>query len=224
MLLRNVFTKTVRDLRWPTFWVSLGCGAMTGYFAILFPTHSKLFDLNSMLEEDGAGGETAGGEHGRCQHSHRLPSHRTVLDDPALRSGCIRSRNGQRFHGGRGIARHHRHTSVISRVAPPCRPGATRSVPSWTAWGRSSRSHSSANTWGDDPLRNGLNMGDAAVLAAVAALFLALAVVAFERRDLAARRCKFPGSSISSGFRTLPATAPQPATAYKATRPPPKRH
>jgi hypothetical protein len=30
MLLRNVFTKTVRDLRWPTFWVALGMGAMTG--------------------------------------------------------------------------------------------------------------------------------------------------------------------------------------------------
>ncbi len=39
---------------------------------------------------------------------------------------------------------------------------------------------------GDDPLRNGLNLGDAAVLAGVAAIFLALAVVAFERRDLAA--------------------------------------
>jgi ABC-2 type transport system permease protein len=39
---------------------------------------------------------------------------------------------------------------------------------------------------GDDPLRNGLNLGDAAVLAAVAVVFLAVAVVAFERRDLAA--------------------------------------
>ena len=32
MLLHNVFTKTFRDLRWPTFWVALGMGAMTGYF------------------------------------------------------------------------------------------------------------------------------------------------------------------------------------------------
>ena len=39
---------------------------------------------------------------------------------------------------------------------------------------------------GGDPLRNGLSPGDAAVLAVVAALFLALAVIAFERRDLAA--------------------------------------
>ena len=39
MLLRNVFTKTVRDLRWPTFWIALGMGAMTAYFAILFHTY-----------------------------------------------------------------------------------------------------------------------------------------------------------------------------------------
>jgi ABC-2 type transport system permease protein len=39
---------------------------------------------------------------------------------------------------------------------------------------------------GGDPLRYGLNPGDAAVLAAVAAFFLVLAVIAFERRDLAA--------------------------------------
>jgi ABC-2 type transport system permease protein len=39
---------------------------------------------------------------------------------------------------------------------------------------------------GGDPLRNGLSFPDAAVLAAVAAIFLALSVVAFERRDLAA--------------------------------------
>jgi len=51
MLLRNVFTKTIRDLRWPTFWVSLGCGAMTAYFATLFPTYSKLFDMNALLEK-----------------------------------------------------------------------------------------------------------------------------------------------------------------------------
>jgi ABC-2 type transport system permease protein len=38
---------------------------------------------------------------------------------------------------------------------------------------------------GGDPLRFGLNLGDAAVLAGVAAVFLALAVVAFDRRDLA---------------------------------------
>ena len=55
MLLRNVFTKTIRDLRWPTFWVSLGCGAMTAYFAILFPTYSKIVDLESLLKKMGPG-------------------------------------------------------------------------------------------------------------------------------------------------------------------------
>jgi ABC-2 type transport system permease protein len=53
MLLRNVFTKTIRDLRWPTFWVALGMGAMTGYFAVLFPTYSKILDMNSLLEKMG---------------------------------------------------------------------------------------------------------------------------------------------------------------------------
>ena len=53
MLLHNVFTKTIRDLRWPTFWVALGCGAMTGYFAILFPTYSKVLDMNDLLAKMG---------------------------------------------------------------------------------------------------------------------------------------------------------------------------
>jgi ABC-2 type transport system permease protein len=53
MLLRNVFTKTIRDLRWPTFWVALGCGLMTGYFAVLFPTYSKVMDMNSLLAKMG---------------------------------------------------------------------------------------------------------------------------------------------------------------------------
>jgi ABC-2 type transport system permease protein len=39
---------------------------------------------------------------------------------------------------------------------------------------------------GNDPLRNGLSVADAAVLAAVAAVFLVAALVAFDRRDLAA--------------------------------------
>jgi len=60
MLLRNVFTKTIRDLRWPTFWVSLGCGFMIAYFAILFPTYSKLFDLNSMLAKLGPAAKIIG--------------------------------------------------------------------------------------------------------------------------------------------------------------------
>jgi ABC-2 type transport system permease protein len=36
-----------------------------------------------------------------------------------------------------------------------------------------------------DPLRNGIDLGDAAVLAAITAFFLVAAVIAFDRRDLA---------------------------------------
>jgi hypothetical protein len=39
---------------------------------------------------------------------------------------------------------------------------------------------------GNDPLRNGLSLADAALLADVAAVFLVAALVAFDRRDLAA--------------------------------------
>ena len=53
MLLRNVFAKTIRDLRWPTFWVALGMGGMTAYFAILFPTYSKILDMQSLLAKMG---------------------------------------------------------------------------------------------------------------------------------------------------------------------------
>ena len=60
MLLRNVFTKTVRDLRWPTFWVALGMGAMTGYFALLFPTYAKIIDLNAILEKMGPAAKLMG--------------------------------------------------------------------------------------------------------------------------------------------------------------------
>jgi len=58
MLLRNVFTKTVRDLRWPTFWIALGMGAMTAYFAILFPTYSKILDVQFLDGKDGTTGQT----------------------------------------------------------------------------------------------------------------------------------------------------------------------
>jgi len=60
MLLRSVFTKTIRDLRWPTFWVAIGMGGMTGYFALLFPTYSKLFDLNDMLAKMGPAAKMLG--------------------------------------------------------------------------------------------------------------------------------------------------------------------
>jgi ABC-2 type transport system permease protein len=60
MLLRNVFTKTLRDLRWPTFWVSVGMGGMAGYFALLFPTYSKLVDMNDLLSKMGPAAKLLG--------------------------------------------------------------------------------------------------------------------------------------------------------------------
>jgi ABC-2 type transport system permease protein len=60
MLLRSVFGKTVRDLRWPTFWVALGMGGMTGYFAILFPTYKSIIDLNAILEKMGPAAKLMG--------------------------------------------------------------------------------------------------------------------------------------------------------------------
>ncbi len=60
MLLRNVFGKTVRDLRWPTFWVALGMGGMTGYFAVLFPTYKSIIDLNAILEKMGPAAKLMG--------------------------------------------------------------------------------------------------------------------------------------------------------------------
>jgi len=64
MLLRNVFTKTIRDLRWPTFWVALGMGAMTGYFAVLFPTYSKVVNLEDILAKMGPAAKLMGANAG----------------------------------------------------------------------------------------------------------------------------------------------------------------
>jgi ABC-2 type transport system permease protein len=51
MLLRSVFGKTIRDLRWPTFWVALSLAIGGGYFTALYPTYVKAFDLASMMEK-----------------------------------------------------------------------------------------------------------------------------------------------------------------------------
>jgi ABC-2 type transport system permease protein len=50
MLLRNVFTKTLRDLRWPTFWTSLSLALGGGYFTLLYPTYVKAFPLDQMMK------------------------------------------------------------------------------------------------------------------------------------------------------------------------------
>jgi beta-exotoxin I transport system permease protein len=51
MLLRSVFTKTLRDLRWPTFWTSFALFAIAAYFTLLYPTYSTMFDLQSILDK-----------------------------------------------------------------------------------------------------------------------------------------------------------------------------
>ena len=266
MLLRNVFTKTVRDLRWPTFWVSLGCGVMTAYFAILFPTYSKLFDLNAMLEKMGpavkllgaslgdastligflhielfsmilpaaivafaagmASGFTAGEEsRGTIDVllSYPISRRRVVLEKwLAIVLGCIvmvvvlwafaltgaaisasalpPDRLGaalvmlvllglafadialaiSAFSGNRGAAI----GVTVALMVAMYLIDALSSIVDGLA---TIRPLSLFRYYmGGDPLRNGLNLADAAVLAAVAAIFLAVAVVAFERRDLAA--------------------------------------
>jgi ABC-2 type transport system permease protein len=266
MLLRNVFIKTVRDLRWPTFWVSLGCGAMTGYFAILFPTYSKLFDLNSMLEKMGPAAKLLGASMGDAStligflhielFSMILPA-ALVAFAAGTASGFTA---GEESRGTIDILLSYpvsRRRVVLEKWLAVVLASVVAVVVLWVfaiggaaisasplppdllgaalvmlvllglAFGDIALAISAATGnrgaaigltvalmvamylvdalssvvdglgairplsffryyMGDDPLRNGLNMGDAAVLAAVAALFLALAVVAFERRDLAA--------------------------------------
>ena len=266
MLLRNVFTKTVRDLRWPTFWVSLGCGVMTAYFAILFPTYSKLFDLNAILDKMGpavkllgaslgdastligflhielfsmilpaamvafaagmASGFTAGEEsRGTIDVllSYPVSRRRVVLEKwLAIALACIVTAVVLWAFALTGAA-------ISASPLPPDRLGAALvmlvllglafadialaisafsgnrgaaigvtvalMVAMYLIDARSSivdglgtiRPLSLFRYYmGGDPLRNGLNLGDAAVLAAVVAGFLAIAVGAFERRDLAA--------------------------------------
>lgn len=266
MLLRNVFTKTVRDLRWPTFWVSLGCGVMTAYFAILFPTYSKLFDLNAMLEKMGpavkllgaslgdastligflhielfsmilpaamvafaagmASGFTAGEEsRGTIDVllSYPVSRSRVVLEKwLAIVLACIVAAVVLWAFALTGAA-------ISASALPPDRLGAAlvmlvllglafADIALAISAFSGNRGAAIGVTvalmvamylidalssivdglgairplslfryyMGGDPLRNGLNLGDAAVLAAVVAVFLAIAVVAFERRDLAA--------------------------------------
>jgi ABC-2 type transport system permease protein len=62
MLLRNVFFKTVRDLRWPTFWVGLGLAAMTAYICVLFPEYQKVIDIDKILKEMGPAANLLGAD------------------------------------------------------------------------------------------------------------------------------------------------------------------
>jgi ABC-2 type transport system permease protein len=266
MLLRNVFTKTIRDLRWPTFWVALGCGAMTGYFALLFPTYSSLFDFNAMLEKMGpaaklmgaslgdastligflhielfsmmlpagmiafaagmASGFTAGEEsRGTIDVllSYPVSRRRLVLEKSlAIVIGCVVTAAVVWVFAIVGAA-------LSASELPPDSLAAAlvMLVLLGLAFGAIALAISAGtgnrgaaigiavalmvamylidalanvvdglNTvrplslfryyMGGDPLRYGLNLADAAVLAAVAVAFLAFSVVLFERRDLAA--------------------------------------
>lgn len=50
MLLRSVFLKTVRELRWPVFWTALGLGVLGGYFMWIFEAFTGTIDFQSMLD------------------------------------------------------------------------------------------------------------------------------------------------------------------------------
>jgi ABC-2 type transport system permease protein len=265
MLLHNVFTKTIRDLRWPTFWVALGMGAMTGYFAVLFPTYSRIVDLNSILKNMGpaaklmgdttdvsslvgflhlelfsmilpalivtfaagmASGFTAGEEsRGTIDVllSYPVSRRRLVLEKSlAVALGSVVAAVVVWILGIGGAA-------ASASVLPPDRLaealfmlvllglafGAVALAISAATGNRAAAIGAAVGLMvvmylvdalasivdglgavrplslfhyymGNDPLRNGISLTDAGVLAAVAVVFLILSVVIFERRDLAA--------------------------------------
>lgn len=266
MLLRNVFTKTVRDLRWPTFWVALGMGAMTGYFCLLFPTYSKIIDLNSILEKMGpaaklmgaslgdastlvgflhielfsmilpalmvafaagmASGFTAGEEsRGTIDVLLSFPVSRTrlVLEKSlAVVLGCIVAAIVVLVFAVAGAA-----LSASALPADRLAAALAMVVLLGLAFGAIALAISAATGnraasigitvalmvamylvdalaviidglgvirplslfryyMGNDPLRNGISLSDAGVLVGVTVVFLAMSVVLFERRDLAA--------------------------------------
>lgn len=51
MLLRSVFGKTIRDLRWPTFWAGSAVFLLAFYFTYAFPTYSTAFNLQDLLDK-----------------------------------------------------------------------------------------------------------------------------------------------------------------------------
>jgi ABC-2 type transport system permease protein len=265
MLLRSVFGKTIRDLRWPTFWVGLGMGAMTGYFAVLYPTYSKLFDLNAMIEKMGpvaklfgpgadanslvgflhvelfsmilpalmvafaagmASGFTAGEEsRGTIDVllSYPVSRRRVVLEKAAaVLLGCIAAAAAVWALALAGAA-----ASSSPLPADRLAEALVMLVLLGLAFGSIALAVSAFTGnragaigvaialmvvmylidalaavvdglnairplslfryyMGNDPLRNGLSPADAAVLAGVTAVFLVVALVAFDRRDLAA--------------------------------------
>jgi len=50
-MLRSVLGKTIRDLRWPTFWVAAALLIAAFYFTAAYPTYVKTFDLDQLLSK-----------------------------------------------------------------------------------------------------------------------------------------------------------------------------
>jgi ABC-2 type transport system permease protein len=266
MLLRNVFTKTVRDLRWPTFFVAVGLGAMTAYFAILFPTYSKMIDMNALLSKMGPAAKLLGASVGDASSlvgflhielfSMILPAV-MVAFAAGMASGFTA---GEESRGTIDVLLSYpvsRKRLILEKTVAVALASIVAAAAIWVfaeigaaisssalpgdklacalfmlvllglAFGAIALAVSAfsgnrgaavgvavglmvtmylvdalANIvdglnairplslfryyMGNDPLRNGLNGGDIAVLVAVSLAFLGLALVAFERRDLAA--------------------------------------
>jgi ABC-2 type transport system permease protein len=266
MLLRNVFTKTVRDLRWPTFWVALGMGGMTGYFALLFPTYAKIVDLNAILEKMGPAAKLMGASLGDAStligflhielFSMILPA-LMVTYAAGMASGFTA---GEESRGTIDVLLSYpisRRRLILEKTAAVVLGSMVAAVAVWIFAAAGAAASASDLPWdklaaalamlvllglafgaialaisaatgnrgaaigfavglmvvmylvdalasivdslgvvrplslfryymGGDPLRNGISIPDAGALIAVAAAFLALALVLFERRDLAA--------------------------------------
>ncbi len=266
MLLRSVFTKTIRDLRWPTFWVAVGMGAMTGYFAVLFPTYRKIIDLEAILAKMGPAAQLMGAQAGDASSligflhielfsmilpaaliafaagmasgfiageesrgtidvllSYPVPRWRLVIEKSiAVVIGCLVAAVVTWVFavGGAAISSSELPgdrlaSALVMLVLLSLAFGAIALAISAATGSRGAAIgiavalmvamylvDALANIvdglkvlrplslfkyyMGHDPLRNGLDLGDMAVLAVVTAVFLVAALVAFDRRDLAA--------------------------------------
>jgi ABC-2 type transport system permease protein len=265
MLLRNVFAKTIRDLRWPTFWVALGMGGMTAYFAILFPTYSKILDMQSLLAKMGpvaklfgAAGDVntltgflhielfsmilpallvvlmAGMGSGFTAGEESKGTIDVLLSYPISRRRLVLEKSLAVFLAGTVAVAVTWLSGVVGAALSSSPLAADKLAAACvmllllsTVYGSLALAISAAtgnrgaaigvavgllvvtylidglaaivdglNTirWvspfkyymGNDPLRNGIDAGDAAVLAALTLIFLVVSVIAFERRDLAA--------------------------------------
>jgi ABC-2 type transport system permease protein len=266
MLLRNVFTKTVRDLRWPTFWVALSLALGGAYFTALFKTYTQAFDLNALMQKmpEGMRALVGGSDFDVSNATGFLNVELFPLIMPALLAAfaitlCSGFTAGEESRGTIDVLLSYpiaRWRMVIEKLAALIVATAIVSVvmlvgiqvgsligdapveldkvaaglflatvlafsfgtislaiAAWTG----NRSAAAgvpiglmvvmylvqslspqveslrAINWlslfhyylGHSPLKHGLDLGDTAVLVAVAAVFLAISLIAFDRRDLA---------------------------------------